>query len=220
MKKLLWCAACCVVALPLAFAGMASAKELREIKVCGPSACRVITDAPTMMQIASGGSQTFVPAPASEYYTVSYTVDEGGHAVSWENYYIPQSRKLRGEGENGFALWTRVNDAVASALASVTAGLVAFPTPALTGARVGGKAVLAGPGTYLDLYRLGTPFYGAAGGGGRMRIALQSATPSPWTDGRNRLLYLPARRLLWRDGQVVRLPKALANRLMRRVGLG
>jgi hypothetical protein len=218
MKKLLLAAA--LVALPLALSAAASAKEIREIKVCGPAACRALTDQPTMSLVASGGYQTLVPAAASEYYIVTYTVDEGDSSFSWQNYYIPRSRELRGEGESHRAIWTKLTDDAATALRGLTVDLVAFPKPSITRATVGGKPVAGDPASYLELYRVGNPFFGLPTGTGFMRISLQSTTPSPWTDAAARLLYLPSRRLLWRDSQIVRLPKAIASRVVRRVALG
>jgi hypothetical protein len=203
-------------AVALATTTSASAKELREVKICGPAACRAITDQAAMQRITEGGYQTLAASRASEYYSVTYTVDEGGHTVSWSAWYIPATRRLAGVGERGFRTWTDLWDSAAAAFRAATAGLAPFPTPVPTEVLVAGKPVATGLASYLDLYRVGKPYSGPQGGTGRVSIRLKSATPTPWTGGKSRLIYLPSRRLLWRDGLVVRLPKPVASRLMRR----
>jgi hypothetical protein len=218
MKKLLLAAVGLAVSLVIAAA--ASGKELKEVKICGPADCRVLTEPDATEAVAQGGQQTFRPSAPGPYYSVTYTVDEGDATNSWQVFYVPSSRKLEGEGEFGGPVWTALSKQAAAALQGATAGLASFPKPVLTEVRVGSKRVSVGQASHLDLYRIGNPYTGPQGVASGLRITLQSAVPSPWTGGSERLIYRPSHRLLYRDGQVVRLSKPVASRLMRRVALG
>ena len=79
---------------------------------------------------------------------------------------------------------------------------------------IGGRAA-RDPESYLGLYAalppVPEPSFSARGK--PVAIALRSEEPSPWTDGHNRIAYYPDVRLLFRDGQWVRPPAELIERI-------
>jgi hypothetical protein len=211
MKKLIVAAA---AGLALTFAGVAQAKEISEVKVCGAEACKTITDRAQLDQFAEGPGSTdlYVGAAApADFYTVRVTVSvENSESVSWEQFYVPSARVMRGTDESGRASWRRTPNAERAALDAFASGVKPFPAPEVTRATVG-RRVAADPASYLGLYRLKLSPKAYPKRNYWIRIRLSSAAPSPWTDGANVLRYSPKERLLERDGDYVRLPKRLAR---------
>ena len=203
----------------LAVTTSAAAKELKEVRICGPASCTRVTDPSTMDRLTSGVGSARAPAPVAGYYAVTVTVADGDQTSSWDVYYVPSSRLIRSIGESGRAEWLALSADTVAAFDAATVGVVAFDKPVLTGASVGGKAVRGDATSYLDLYSVGTPYRGSTRNARWVKIALRSSTPTPWTDGNNFLRYSPNRHLLRRDGQIVRVSKTLGDRLMRRVAL-
>jgi hypothetical protein len=197
----------------------AAAKELKEVKICGPASCARVTDATAMDRLTSAVGDARGPSPVAGYYAVTVTVAEGDQESSWQVYYIPSSRLVRGIGQSGRAEWLTLSADTVAAFDAAAVGLAAFEKPVLSGASVGGKAVRGDATSYLDLYSVGTPYRGSTRNAPWVKIELRSSAATPWTDGNNTLGYSPKRHLLRRDGQIVRVSKALGNRLMRRVAL-
>ncbi|MBA3365836.1 MAG: hypothetical protein H0U03_08640 [Actinobacteria bacterium] len=212
------------VLLVLGLAAGAFAKELKEVKVCGAVACVVVTDVGTMHKLADATEGSKAPPRASEYYSVSVSVDAGERLHTWHVYYVPSAGLVRAIDEHGAAatraavrqataVWMSVPAATRAAFGQATAGLAPFPKPALTSVRVGARPVTGDPSSYLSLYEVGARYSGSTWKATWHRITLQSETPSPWTDGANKLSYSPNLRLIRRDGHVFRIAKSLSDRL-------
>ena len=206
----------------LAVAGSAPAKEVSSVQVCGVSACNAITDRATLQQFEEsvGADDSYVgPAAPAAYYVVRVTIDAGdGQQVSWSDYYVPAAHVRRGTNERGHAQWWRTTKAEGALLDATAAGLAPFPVPGVTKATVGRKPA-AEPDSYLSLYRLRVSPYAYPKHAGWRRIRLTSAVPSPWTDGANVLRYLPRERLLYRDGEYVRLSRPVARAMQHAAAL-
>jgi hypothetical protein len=220
MRIALLCAV--VAAAALAAVGAAPAKEVTELQVCGPDACATVTDRDWLSRFENsvGSDDVIIGAAApAEYYVVRGTIDAGdSQQFRWENYYVPGGRALRGENELGRASWRRAPAAQRALLNELAAGVRPYPVPVVTKASVGHKEA-AEPASYLNLYRLKRSPRALPKRPGWQRIRLTSEVPSPWTDGKNVLRYLPKERLLERDGQYVRLAKRLARAVQRAAAL-
>jgi hypothetical protein len=196
----------------------ASAKGPGAIQLCGATACMTVHDAAMTHQMAwIGGSGVRSPAP-SAYYSVRFVPAEG-RPESHPRYYVPSAGAMRRLDERGRAQWEPVNQTARNAYARATAGLEPFAKPELTAARVGSQLVRSDVSSYSRLYTAGTPFRGQMKRSKWLPIVLESAQPSPWTDGASRLAYAPGQRLLRRDGAVFKLSRALASRLLRAAAL-
>jgi hypothetical protein len=196
----------------------ALAKGPGAIELCGANACTTVRDAAMTHQMAwIGGSGVPSPAP-SAYYSVRF-IPEEGRPESHPRYYVPSAGAMRRLDERGRAQWEPVNQTARNAYARATAGIEPFAKPELTAARVGSRLVRGDASSYLRLYTAGSRFRGQMKRSRWLPIVLESAQPSPWTDGASRLAYAPGQRLLRRDGAVFKLSRPLASRLLRAVAL-
>jgi LPXTG-motif cell wall-anchored protein len=97
-------------------------------------------------------------------------------------------------------------------LAALAKQVQPFASPEITAAFVGRRAA-ADPGSYTRLFDPSWRDVGSWPSGRWLHVRLRSASPSPWTDGKNVYLYSRKRRLLARDGFVYRVPRAVATQL-------
>ena len=209
----------------LALPATAAAKEISKLSVCGPSSCASVTDPQLLREWAeSSGSGTFGAAPAeiAPYYRLDIsvtepanaTVDGKQHVDTWSVYYIPSAGLTRAIGERGTATWGSSGDPAAGIVKQAAAKIDPFPAPAITSVTVGRRTAID-PSSYARLYdhsfksTYNWPLRNT------VTLRLHSSAPSPWTDGKNVLLYSPKEKLLVRDGQVVHLPSSLAHQLAR-----
>jgi hypothetical protein len=201
-----------------AFSSAVSAKGPAAVQICGADACTTVRDAAMTHQMAwIGGSGVRSPA-ASAYYTVRFVAGEGAQK-SQALYYVPSAGAMRRLDQRGAARWEPVNQTARDAYGLATAGLEPFAPPELTAARVGSRVVRGDASSYLRLYAAGTRFRGLVKPSKWLSIVLESAQPSPWTDGTSGLAYSPGLRLLRRDGGVFKLSRPLARRLVRAAAL-
>src|ERR687883_1414050 len=84
-------------AAALALAGAAQAKELSEVKLCGPHGCAAITDRDTIAKYEMSGDGTEIGTPPlAPYYDLVITVnaapgeqfDNGATSTSWSQWYV------------------------------------------------------------------------------------------------------------------------------------
>jgi hypothetical protein len=210
------------VTAALAVPSAAIAKNISELKLCGPSSCGTITDKNVLQQWMQGGDggPTATP-PLAPYYRFDITVtagpgekfENGKTSITWSQWYVPSARAVRGESESGAASWVVESGRAAEIVASATRGVDPYPAPTITRATVGGRTV-SDPASYARLFDAKWKLASDWAAGDR-RIRLFSASSSPWTDGKNTLLYSPKKRTLSRDGTVVTVPKSVAARLTR-----
>jgi hypothetical protein len=195
-----------------------SAKGPAAVELCGVDACTTVRDAAMTHQMGwIGGTGVRSPAP-SAYYAVRFVAEEGAQE-SQALYYVPSAGAMRRLDERGRARWEPVNQTARDAYGRATAGLEPFATPELIAARVGSRVVQGDASSYLRLYTAGTRFRGLMKPSKWLSIVLESAQPSPWTDGASGLAYAPGQRLLRRDGDEFKLSRTLARRLVRAAAL-
>jgi hypothetical protein len=135
-------AAIAVVLGALAAPGVAPAKEISKVSVCGTSGqCTTYdeSDFKSLMFLAEDAGPTDPPAAAAPWYRLRFTVDmreDGGGHDSWAVGYVPSADSLRVRAEGGDFAWVAVSPRTAAVLKRAVQGL-----PALPGARLRGLDV-------------------------------------------------------------------------------
>ena len=208
-----------VLAAPTA----ASAKNISELKLCGPSSCATINDKSVLDEwMRSGDGGPAGTPPLAPYYRFDITVragegesfDNGKTSQTWSQWYVPSTHSMRGESESGAAAWVVESGRAAEILGNAVRSVDPYPAPAIARAMIGRRTV-SDPASYARLFDAKWKIASDWSASDRRKIRLFSAAPSPWTDGKNTLLYSPKKRTLSRDGTVVSVPKSVAVRLTR-----
>jgi hypothetical protein len=185
------------------------------LQVCGASGCATLgpeADAPIWVANMPGASSLTPPAPAP-YFVVRFA--EFGAAQA---YWIPSASVLR-SFQSTTAVWAAIAPDAEAALITLTAGLQPYPAPKRTVAFVDYENVKRGE-TYLRLYTIGTPVVASPPASTRwLGIWLHGGT-SPWNDGMSSFWISEKGSLLKRDGQVLRIPPAVAKRIRAHLPLG
>lgn len=129
-------------------------------------------------------------------------------------FYIPAAGDVRIQGPTGEAFWVHLRHNLQILLRRAAQGLKPFHAPTkLTSASVNDQTV-AKPSSYLRLYTLGTSVRSAPRGLKWLQISLMGPS-SPWTDGWNSLRISRRGDYLKRDGELVRIPASIAQRIRR-----
>ena len=200
----------------------AQAKEISKLSICGPSSCASITDHTLLQQWSEADNgQSAPPSPVAPFFRLETTVtlapgetfDNGETSITWADFYVPDASLIRGTSETNLAAWTRLGSRATEILSKAAKGVAPFPAPVVTRATVGRRQV-TDPASYSTLFDRSWKS-SRSWASGWLRIRLQSDPASPWTDGKNVLLFSAKRRLLVRDGETVKVPSAVARRLSR-----
>jgi hypothetical protein len=234
-----------LLAVALALPVAAAAKLQGDLRVCGLSSCRVVDrhrghEIWPLVADLSHGRKVGPPALAPFYRLSVLQLDSNGHAsaaLEAEPMYLVRGGAVvtrTGDGWGGVA-WTRLW-VMPAAVARAVRELRPFPAPMLVGVIVGDRRVGSDPNSYLRLFRLRAParaipdpagprpLIGDAPStlayGDRLErhwipVYLTSARRSPWSDGESRLWIGRRLDLIMRDGEIVRIPHALAERVRR-----
>jgi hypothetical protein len=184
------------------------------VQLCGPTGCVELSRDPTGIGWAPGyyPSGSRVPAAApSPFYVIRFADIPDTLA-----YWIPSAGALR-VGSFDSTRWVPVRGEDLAALTTGAADLEPFGAPRVVRAQVGERAARGGA-SYLRLFTVGTEVATGRSPAGWLRVWI-TGSPTPWTDGRNSLWISRRGSLLVRDGQMVRLPKLLAERVRARVAL-
>jgi len=213
MKSLLTSFVTLVAMLALAAPGLA--KEPKEAKICGPDECGTVTDQQLLLGVVQDEGSSGPPPPPSAYYKVRMFIDvpeEAGVGPHVDFWYVPSAHALKAAGRDPYAnnafAWTILSPAAAVAFDRALRGVEAFPTPKVTGVKIGDRAV-ADPDSYLRLLAVeGTKV--AIPTTDDWKPVTFTGTPSPWTDNVSPLYYAPAANLLQRGIDYVELPPSLA----------
>jgi hypothetical protein len=194
-----------VAAAALAAAPAGRAKG--PVQLCGASGCVDLapeTDAGKWIN-APGASSLAPPAPAP-YFVVRFA--EFGGALS---YWIPSASVLR-TFESTSVVWSAVSPETRDELVRLTAGLQPYAAPKRAVAFVDYDNVKGGA-TYLRLFTIGTPVTAAPPVSTAWLGIWLHCGKSPWTDGMSSFWISQKGNLLKRDGQVLRIPAAVAKRI-------
>jgi hypothetical protein len=203
-----------VAALALLAAPAAGAKEgLKEIEVCGRSACvtaggRAVLDAVRPYERPTA----YEPPPLAPYLTIG----PDDRVLLGRLFYVPDSGMLaarhRSNDEEPYVIWFRLDDRERRLLEGVARGLEPHPAPTITRVRIAGRTVEgAGAASYERLWRVrGEPVPSGAEPSRWIRLDVESDVPSPWTSERPELVYAPGANVLERGLTLIRVPDALA----------
>jgi hypothetical protein len=161
---------------------------------------------------SSANSQSDAPATVAPFFLVRWHWP--GDSVERTAYYVPSTGQVR-QHEPDFTSWWNLQDA--GGMRALTAGLTPFPVPRVTRVTVGGHAV-RDPQSYLNIFGAGKAWF-AAILPHWLRITFTADAPSPWTDGADDYFISRKGRLLWIDGNIVRIPLQLAQRIRARRSL-
>ena len=173
--------------------GVAGAKEIASVTVCGASGCRTVAHTPIGLAGADN-SPDRVPA-VSGFYTVTFHVEhEGEDMGAWSLFWIPSSKTVAFRDEHGNTTFDRADETTAAAYREVTNGMKPFGTPSVVGATVDGQPV-ENPSSYLTLF--GRPHDSSIypDASDWKPVELQATQPTPWTDD-VLVMVSPARRIV------------------------
>jgi len=167
------------VAGAVLFAGAAQAKAPPGgVDICGPSSCAHLGMADSeqlWIGQTSISSARVVPGP---FYLLRWSWSPGEEDSA---YVVLGSSAIRwNSGPGHSAGWSGLDSATLDRVRNLARGVDPYPTPTLTRVTVGGREV-AEPQSYLQLFAGKLSFKRV--GGRWWTVKLQSAAPSPWTDG-------------------------------------
>jgi hypothetical protein len=238
-----------VAFVALALPVVAGAKLQGDLRMCGASGCRVVDKHrghyiwPVVADL-SHGVKTGPPPPGPFYRLTVLQLDSSGRPnaalQSLPMYFVPGGAVARTDDGSIGATWTRLWVTPAR-IAQVARELRPFPAPRLVKVVVGERRVAKGPNSYLLLFRVPEPDEAIPDPAGPrpqpgdtreiaayarrverhwMRVYVSSERQSPWSDGRTSLWVGRKLDLVSRDGEIVRIQHALAERVRRAQSLG
>jgi hypothetical protein len=122
------------LALLLAAASPAAAKEVSSAKVCGANGCHEVKDRSLLAALPEGGPPSPPPNRPSGWYRATLTISAEGARDRFSVAIVPASRYIRGRGELGDRYtWMHMSDRTASAYGRIARGLEPFPASKLRG---------------------------------------------------------------------------------------
>jgi hypothetical protein len=206
-----------VAAAALVVPATANAKEITGLRVCGASGCKD-ADTAKLRSLVEGDSPitTAYNPQIGSYYTVAMSFGMNGETFNTHRtYWLPDRNLLRGQEQTTYDAWWHAPAAQEAIIRETASGLEPF-TPRLDRVLVARRAV-ADPSSYMRLLER-YPHPRVLPKKARwIRITLRGT--NPWVDGVAHMRYQPRARVLRRDGDVVKLPKALGRLVVRRLSL-
>jgi hypothetical protein len=125
---------CMVLALSLAPAGAAAAKEPVKAKVCGKSDCHTVKDRDALMALTEGGPPTDPPDRGAPWYSVRTTIEiDRGRRDSFSTAIVPSAGLMRGSDASEGYVWMPATPRAKLVYRRVTRGLAPFPADSLKG---------------------------------------------------------------------------------------
>jgi hypothetical protein len=132
-----------VMALPLAVAGPAAAKEPVRAKVCGASDCVEVKDRTLLLVMTEGGPPGPPPRSGAPWYRATMVIATGGgHTDSFTLAASPSRGYVRSRANGGF-VWMRMPERGRVAWRRVTRGLEPRPAAELGGLEAPAPAAAA-----------------------------------------------------------------------------
>jgi hypothetical protein len=214
-----------LVALALATAAPAQAKDVMGLQVCGPAGCATLDRDETQGMLGEGSGPlwseeaTVPPAKPASYYRAVVLIGDGHEiGVRLPFWYVPGQSKLTSVRDNpsGPLAWRNAHGAWKRALDRLSKGIEPYDIPTVTRATVNGDPV-SDPQSYLRLFTVTGKPHGYPSDLGK-QIILESRPRSPWTDG-NDIVYSRSARAVIRDGEMVAVPASVASAIEARASL-
>jgi hypothetical protein len=202
-------------------AGPAYAKGPTTAVLCGLEECESLGSGEGLRSIAHGygGPLAETPAPAP-YFELRFTsrAEDGDH--TWITWYVHSAGMFAAlsDGESPLqdgglgVYWMRIQE---PRLMEAAECLEPFPTPEITAVTIGERRITADAGRYLELVTVETTDRNPEppGVGDWLPITFVSKQRSPWTATESGLKFAPARGMLSRGVELVKLPDAVAAEL-------
>jgi hypothetical protein len=183
--------------------------------VCGPSACAHLdfADAEQFWIRTSSRGMPTVTVP-TRFYVLRWSWSPGEVDTA---YLVLDAQAIRWNSGPGHAAgWGEVDPSAIEQVLEAASGVEPYPAPTLTRVRVGGRDVSA-PETYIRLFA-GKPAWSTVGGRW-WRVILESAAPSPWTDGSAIARLSRNHPYVLIDGRLFRLPRSVVRQARRGLAL-
>jgi len=201
-----------VTVAALVWAAPAGAKELLGAQLCGPAGCA--TERQTAVMHGPGGpfeGELVTPAKPGPWFRGYLLAGDRGKVFGkLLFYYVPGAHQIVQPGRNGqTTTWTKVNGKLAPMLARLAERVKPFAEPRFTRVTVDYKNV-KDPESYARLWTAGTKATDYPRGDDMRQVIFFTASPTPWSDA-NYVVAYPSERFVMRDGQLVAVPKDVAN---------
>lgn len=184
--------------------------------ICGPRGSVQIPNSIEGKLPIFGGGRKALPAPPQPFYRLSYGNGRGCAVdpIAGVAYFIPAAGDVRTDWGSGNAHWAKLSSRLTVHLRKLVHGIKPYDAPKKLRTVFVKDETAAKPSSYLRLYTLGTPTRSAPSVKGWTGITLLGP-PTPWTDGKNVLAVSSRGSYLKRDGQLVRIPAPVAQRIRR-----
>ncbi len=186
------------------------------VSVCGVDACAQVGTVESSVRWWGGAYDSHVrtAAPAPFFALRFGSVYEDPVA-----YWVPSAGALRVQSQAGPAIWVQPSSDDVAALEQATASLQPFAAPQRPSVAVDGYPVRRSQATYMRLFTAGTLVARAVGAKGWLAVDFRGGE-TPWTDAYAWLwVSRTGRYLKHPDGDVVRIPLRLAQRIRLRLPL-
>src|SRR5439155_13310003 len=204
-----------VTVAALVWAAPAGAKGLLGAQRCGPGGC-VTERSTTLLEGPNGpfSGELVAPAKPAQWFRGYLLAGDNGKVMGkLPFYYVPGERQLVQPGRYGqTTTWTHPTGKLARMLQRLAERLKPNKSPTFTAVRLDAKPV-EDPQSYVRLWTVGSAAHGYPDGIGSRQVIFYTASPSPWSDG-NYIVAYPGSRLLMRDGQLVAIPKDVAQAIV------
>ena len=197
----------------------AQGKELLGAQLCGADGCATNRDG-TLREGPGGpfqgAGEIVAPSKPAGWLRGSLLMGDGGKVFGRLSFfYIPSDDMVLQPGDGAQApAWWHPQGRFGEILRSLATDVKPLPAPKLTNVMVNGLPV-QDPTSYLRLYRIGEKATTYPREQDSVQVVYESATQSPWSAGNYMVVY-PKSHLLVRDGQIVSIPKSVAEKVAAR----
>jgi hypothetical protein len=116
------------LALLLAAAPAAAAKEITKAEVCGPDGCTAVADVAVAPILGNGGPPR-TPPTAAPYYDVRITMAEGDQNATWSFAAVPARHAMRADD----GTWMQMAPDAAALVTKTAAGRKPYPAGEMVG---------------------------------------------------------------------------------------
>jgi hypothetical protein len=196
------------LAVLLALPGLADAKELSAVKICGSSGCKRVTN-PQLLRtliraVEAQGDPISVPTPApNRFLRLEYYMRGDKHGgATFRQYYVPSRGVILVQTDPNAWAWVRAAGNLPAALDRAAASVTPFPKPTVTGATMAGKPLAANQ--YRRLFVATQTTDAMPDEPDWVDLKVVTRQPSPWSTTAATLAYSPSTHVLWRGSEFVR----------------
>ena len=203
----------------LVAAAPAQGKELLGAQLCGADGCATNRDG-TLREGPGGpfqgAGEVVAPSRPAGWLRGSLLMGDRGKVFGRLSFfYIPSDDMVLQPGDGAQApAWWHPQGRFAEILRALAKDVKPLPAPRLTKVMVNGLPV-QDPNSYLRLYSIGERATTYPREAASVQVVYESAKQSPWSAGNYMVVY-PKSHLLVRDGQIVSIPRNVAEQVASR----